>query len=300
MKTIPIINNKGGVGKTTTSVNVAAGLARRGRRVLLVDLDSQGSASIHLGVPNHDLRPSMADVLLEGTPAREVIRSTGVDTLDLLTGSLDLANADVQLKNVSNRKERLLRALEPVAGDYDHVIVDCAPSTSVLTINALVAGDGFIIPVTASYLALEGVVSLGKVVKRVRRNMGEAAPVLGLLVTCTAEDTDAFSAEENNGADAVTAQLRNHYGAKVFDTEIRQDPALEAAPGHGKDIFAYAPDSSGADDYRALIDEIEDRIDRYGAIYGDLLKKNRSAQSSAGDGSASSAPAGPSGSQAQR
>jgi chromosome partitioning protein len=262
LKTIPVINNKGGVGKTTTTVNLAAGLARRGRRVLVVDLDSQGSASLSLGVEREALSPSSADVLFGERPIRDTIRSTPVDDVDLLTGSLDLANADVRLKQERRGQYRLAEVLAEVDDQYQTILVDCAPSTSILSVNALMAADAFIIPVTPSYLALEGVVSLGEVVRRVRRSIGEAAPILGLLLTMV----DRSQAQVRDAID----QLHDHYGGKVFDTEIRTDAALEEAPSRNRDIFRYAPDSQGADDYARLVDEIEERLQRYGSIYDPL------------------------------
>jgi chromosome partitioning protein len=262
LRTIPIINNKGGVGKTTTAVNVAAGLARRGRNVLLVDLDSQGSASVSLGVDQNDLSPSSADVLFGDRSLRDTIRSTAVDNIDLLTGSLELANADVRLKQQENGQYRLASVLEEVEDEYQSILIDCAPSTSILSVNALIAADAFIIPVTPSYLALEGVVSLGEVVRRVRRGIGEAAPILGLALTMV-------DRSEPQVDDAIE-QLRNHYGGKVFDTVIRKDPKLEEAPSRNMDIFRYAPDSQGAQDYQQLIDEVEERLQRYGSVYGSL------------------------------
>jgi chromosome partitioning protein len=259
LTTIPIINNKGGVGKTTTAVNVAAGLAHRGRQVLLVDLDSQGSASISLGVHHDNLSPSSADVLFGDATIHDAIRPTNNGHLDLLTGSLDLANADVRLKEQERGQHRLATVLEQVESTYDQIIVDCAPSTSILSINALVAADAFIIPVVPSYLSLEGVVNLGKVVRKVRRQMGEAAPVLGLLLT----KVDRSRPEVN---DAIS-QVRNHYGGKVFDVEIEQDPTVEEAPGYGQDLFTFAPESQGAEDYQQLLDEIETRLDRYGTVF---------------------------------
>jgi chromosome partitioning protein len=283
LKTIPVINNKGGVGKTTTAVNVAAGLARRGRRVLLVDLDSQGSASVSLGVDHNDLSPSSADVLFGARSVHDAIRSTAVDNVDLLTGSLELANADVRLKQQERGQYRLATVLDEVRDDYQSILIDCAPSTSILSVNALVAADAFIIPVTPSYLALEGVVSLGEVVRRVRRGIGEAAPILGIALTMVDR-----SADQVEGA---IEQLRNHYGGKVFDTEIRTDPVLEQAPGHNKDIFRYAPDSQGAADYQKLIDEIEERLQRYGSVYGSLQQtsSNGTTESSLDQAAASNA-----------
>jgi len=266
LKTIPVINNKGGVGKTTTAVNIAAGLADRGRRVLLIDLDSQGSASVSLGVDQSDLTPSSADVLFDEVGVTEAIRPTHLDDVDLLTGSLDLANADIRLKQQSNGHNRLREVISEIEDDYQSIIIDCAPSTSILSVNALVAADAFIVPVAPSYLALEGVVSLGETVRRVRQGIGEAAPILGVLLTMVDRSQD--------GVPDTIDQLRNHYGGKVFDQEIRQDPKLEEAPSRGKDIFRYAPRSRGAEDYGHVIDEIEDRLQRYGSVFDGLTDRS--------------------------
>ncbi|PQJ35514.1 hypothetical protein BSZ35_13680 [Salinibacter sp. 10B] len=265
LKTIPVLNNKGGVGKTTTSVNVAAGLARRGRNVLLVDLDSQGSASVSLGVPQSNLSPSVADVLFGEHSIEDAIRSTSLDNLDLLTGALELANADVRLNQHERGQYRLADVLREVDDQYQSILIDCAPSTSILSVNALVAADAFLIPVTPSYLALEGVVSLGEVVRRVRQNIGEAAPILGIALTMV--DWSGTQVD-----DAIT-QLRNHYGGKVFDTEIRADPVLADAPSRNLDIFRYAPDSQGAEDYARLVNEIEERLQRYGSVYDSVSSR---------------------------
>ena len=263
LKTIPVINNKGGVGKTTTAVNVAAGLARRGRKVLLVDLDSQGSASLSLGVSQNNLVPSSAEMLFGEASIDEVIRPTNRDRINLITGSLELANADVRLKQQKNGPNRLREVLSAVEDQYQTIIIDCAPSTSILSVNALVAADAFIVPVSPSYLALEGIVSLGKTVRRVRQGIGEAAPILGVLLTQVDHDQD--------GVPNAIDQVRKHYGGKVFDTEIRKDPTLGQAPSRGKDIFQYAPDSAGAHDYGQITDEIEERLQRYGSVYGGLM-----------------------------
>lgn len=265
IRTIPIINNKGGVGKTTTTVNLAAGLGRSGHRVLVVDLDSQGSASFALGIHRDDLEPSTAAVLFGEHSAKEAVRSTQTTNVDVLTGSMRLADADTRLSSVEEREKLLARSLSDIRDEYDTILIDCAPSTSLLTINALVAADAFIIPVAPSYLSLEGVVSLGEVVKNVRMNLGEAAPVLGVLLTMVQRDDEQTR--------AIISEVRNHYGGKVFDTEIRSDPPIEQAPTRGKSIFDYAPESQGAGDYQAVVDEVLDRLDRYGAVYGKVKEK---------------------------
>ena len=259
LQTIPVVNNKGGVAKTTTSVNLSVGLARHGKRVLLIDLDSQGSASLSLNVSRSDLNPSTADVLYGDAPLDRAIRDLPIANLDLLPGSLRLSNADTRLGTTKHRERHLKRLVDQVEDRYDVVIIDCAPSTSLLTINALVAADGFIIPVSPSYLSLEGVISLGEVVHNVRQNIGKAAPVLGVLMTrVPANDSDAQS---------IVQQVRSHYGGKVFDTVIHEDSAVESAPGHGKSIFAHAPNSQGAQEYEALTLEVVDRLERYGNVY---------------------------------
>jgi len=265
IRTIPVINNKGGVGKTTTTINLAAGLARRDANVLVVDLDSQGSASLALGVDRNDLEPSVASVMFRDTRADEAIRTAVRPNLDLLTGSLRLADTDTRLSSQENREHRLAHTLAPIEDAYDVILIDCAPSTSLLSINALVAADAFIIPVSPSYLSLEGVISLGKVVNNVRRGMGEAAPVLGVLLTMVRRDDEQTQ--------QIIDEVRNHYGGKVFDTEIRDDPAIEDAPGYNRSVFEHAPNSQGAADYGALVEEVIDRIDRYGSIFGRIRER---------------------------
>jgi chromosome partitioning protein len=201
-------------------------------------------------------------VLYGDARMRNAIRSTQLNNVDLLTGALDLANADIRLKQEPNGHDRLRTGLSEVEENYQSIIIDCAPSTSILSVNALVAADAFIVPVSPSYLALEGVVSLGKTVRRVRRGIGEAAPILGVLLTMVDRNQD--------GVESAIDQLRNHYGGKVFDREIRKDPKLEEAPSYGQDIFQYAPDSKGAEDYQHIIDEIESRLERYGSVFSGL------------------------------
>jgi chromosome partitioning protein len=277
IRTIPVINNKGGVGKTTTTVNLAAGLARRGQTVLVVDLDSQGSASLTLGVDRNNLEPSVASVMFGDVAVEDAVRTTSVDNLDLLTGSLKLADADTRLSNQNGREQRLSSVLAPIEDAYDIILIDCAPSTSLLSVNALVTADAFIIPVAPSYLSLEGVISLGKVVNNVRRGLGEAAPVLGVLLTMVSRDDEQTR--------RIIKEVRNHYGGKVFDTEIRNDPAIEDAPGHSQSVFDFAPDSQGASDYDDLVQEVLDRIDRYGSVYGKVRKQSNDRKQTVSDAS---------------
>jgi len=275
IQTIPIINNKGGVGKTTTTINVAAGLVHEGRKVLVVDLDSQGSASLALGLQRKELNPSSADVLFGDEAIEDTIHTTGLRGLDVLPGSLRLADTDTRLSNQPDREKRLSQALSAVREGYDVILIDCAPSTSLLTVNALVAADAFIVPVAPSYLSLEGVISLGKVVKNVRMSLGEAAPVLGVVLTMVKRDDEQTR--------AIINEVRNHYGGKVFDTEIRDDPAIEDAPLTGTSVFETAPDSQGAKDYGALVREVIERIDRYSSIYSTVNESTDVRESHAGE-----------------
>lgn len=270
IKTVPIINNKGGVGKTTTAVNLAAGLGKSGKEVLVVDLDSQGSASLALGVERGELDPSVATLLFGEKRPDEIIRETPLDGVDVITGSLELAHTDTRLSGKEEREERLRQAISAIEESYDTILIDCAPSTSLLTVNALVAADAFIIPVAPSYLSLEGVVSLGEVVRKTRMSVGEAAPTLGVAITMVGD--------EDKETQKIKQALRDHYGAKVFDTEIGRDPALEEAPTRNESVFDYAPSSTGAEDYRNLVREVTDRIDRYGAIYDTVNQADRAVE----------------------
>ena len=253
--TLSILNNKGGIGKTTTAINLAAGLARAGSRVLLVDLDSQASASVGLGLDRAGLSPSSAEVLFGEAALEESIRSLTHEPFDLLPASLDLADADVRLFDANERHHRLATILDEARPLYDFILLDCPPSTSLLTINAMVAADAFIVPVSPAYLALEGVVSLGDVIKQARERLDYGAAVLGLLLTMV--ETDAPDTR------TVIDEIRAHYGDTVFTTEIRKDPALSQTASEGQSIFGYDPSTPGAEDYAAFTEEVIERIERY-------------------------------------
>jgi chromosome partitioning protein len=248
---LAVINSKGGVGKTSTAVNLAAALAHKGRRVLLVDLDSQGSASFHLGVERKALSPGSAEVILDGLNARKAIRETSVESLDLLTGSMALASADVALADQRGRETRLRDVLAPVRGDYEALVLDCPPSLSLLPINALVAAEAFLVPVIPQYLALEGLVNLLAAVAQMRQSMGVTAQMLGLVPTLV--DRRMRVTQE------VLEMLRAHYASQVFRTEIPGSVRVAEAPSHGKTIFDYAPSSPGAVAYKHLAEEVLQR-----------------------------------------
>jgi len=251
---VALVNNKGGVGKTTSAINLSAGLVAEGRRVLLVDLDAQGSASLSLGLIRSGLSPGTAEVILEGLPIREAIRPSSIPGLDILPGSMALASADLILSSAKGREVILQESLKPIRGNYDIIILDCPPSLGLLTINALTAADFFIVPLTPDYLALEGLVNFMDAVEKARAGIGNIAAPLGILLTLA--DYRVKVTEE------IGNMIRGHYGKLVFKTEIRGNVRLKEAPSFGKSIFDYDKRSAGAEAYRELTREVLRRIKR--------------------------------------
>ncbi len=243
-----VTSRKGGVSKTTTAVNLAAALAGIGKRVLLVDLDSQASASLSLGVPRSALFPCLADVLLGSRPAADTIRSTATLGLDLITASADLQSFDREIGNRPGREAYLKTALEPIIPRYDFVLLDCPPHNSLLSLNGLVASDSFLVPIVPHYLAATSLEPLLWAAERLAAAYGVRPRLLGIVLTQV--DYRTRAARKN------VASIRNQFGDSVFAVEIRTNVRLAEAPEVGQTIFEYDPKSTGAKSYRLLAAEM--------------------------------------------
>ena len=245
-RVLAVVNQKGGVGKTTTAINLSAALAAVGRRVLLVDLDPQANSTSGLGgTPGS---PTIYHVLILGRPVVEVYQSTSVDGLKLVPSHQDLYGAEIELVSLDARNHRLREMLDPVREHFDFIFVDCPPSLGLLTLNALVAAEGLIVPIQCEYYALEGVTSLMNTVGKIRETLNPRLSIEGILLTMFDERT--------NLAFQVGGEIRGHFPDHVFETVIPRNVRLAEAPSFGQSILTYDPRSRGAMAYTDLAKEV--------------------------------------------
>lgn len=247
-KIIAIANQKGGVGKTTTSVNLGACLAYAGKKVLVVDIDPQGNATSGIGVEKADVQQCIYDVIVEDVEAREVIVPTKIENLYAIPATISLAGAEIELVPTISREVRLKRALEPIKADYDYIIIDCPPSLGLLTINALTASDTVLIPVQCEYYALEGLSQLLNTVRLVQKHLNTDLMIEGVLLTM-------LDARTNLGIQVID-EVKKYFQDKVYKTIIPRNIRLSEAPSHGEPIIIYDPRSRGAEVYLDLAKEV--------------------------------------------
>lgn len=244
---LSVANQKGGVGKTTTSVNLATALSAIGQRVLLIDLDPQGNASTGLGIKRAGLRTSTYDVIFEDASVEETVKQTKVPGLDVLPSSIHLSGAEIELVGARQREFRLSKALRRPMG-YDYVIIDCPPSLSLLTLNALVASDSIVVPLQCEFYALEGLSHLVKTVERVKKNFNEKLTIHGVVLT--------MFDKRNNLSEAVANDVREYFGDTVYKTVIPRNVRLSEAPSYGLPAIIYDMRCPGAAAYIALAKEV--------------------------------------------
>lgn len=247
-KIIAIANQKGGVAKTTTAVNLSACLAVIGKRVLLVDIDPQGNATSGVGIEKGDLDECVYDILVEDVEAQTVIKQTNVEGLDILPSTIQLSGAEVELVPTISREVRLKRALATVTKNYDYIFIDCPPSLGLLTINALTASHSVLIPVQCEYYALEGLSQLLNTVRLVQKHLNTELEIEGVLLTM-------LDARTNLGIQVIE-EVKKYFREKVFKTIIPRNVRLGEAPSHGQPIITYDAKSRGADVYLELAKEV--------------------------------------------
>ncbi len=254
---VALANQKGGVGKTTTAVNLGAALARGGLEVLIVDMDPQGNASSGLGIVERDNIPTVYDVLVRGLPAFRAVRPLeGYATLSVIPANRDLVGAEVELVGVRDRETLLRETLAPLAGNYDYVLVDCPPSLGLLTLNTLAAADSVIVPIQCEYYALEGLSQLLNTIRLVQRSLNPGLSIEGVLLTMY--DRRLSLSRQ------VATEAKKYFGPRVFETVIPRNVSIAEAPGFGRSVADYSPTSSGALRYAALAREIRANMEAAG------------------------------------
>ncbi len=250
-KAIAIFNQKGGVGKTTTNINLAACLALRGKKVLVLDIDPQGNTTSGLGIAKRELEETVYNILVDfNYDPRKAIIHTGVDNLDLIPASVDLAGAEVELVQVEGREKALKIGLDKIKDEYDYIFIDCPPSLGLLTINSLAAVDSVLIPIQCEFYALEGVSQLVSTIELVKKSLNPGLEVQGVILSM-------FDGRTNLSAQVVQ-EVKKYFGSKVYSTVIPRNVRLAEAPSYGLPITAYDPKSKGAEAYMEFSEEFLD------------------------------------------
>ena len=247
-KIISLANQKGGVGKTTTSINLAAALAKLGKRVLLIDADPQANTSSGLGIDIRELESTIYECLVNGIDPHTAIVETSMENLYVIPSHIDLVGAEIEMLNMEHREQLLKKIIQPIRDDYDFILIDCSPSLGMITINALTASDSVIIPVQCEFFALEGIAKLLNTIKIIKSKLNPQLKIEGFLLT--------MYDNRLRLSNQVYEEVKRHFGDLVFNTVISRNVRLSEAPSHGVSVLEYDPHSKGAQNYTALAREV--------------------------------------------